>query len=261
MEPKETADESTERLQTLNELDDWLRRPMLALSFAWLVLVVAELAWGTSRLLEVFGTAIWVIFLLEFALRIALAPDKLAFLRANWLSALALLAPALRLVRVLRVLRFARLGRGLRLFRIVGTANRGMRTLRASMGRRRLGYVLALTCFVALLGAGGMLAFEPASEVEGGFTSYADALWWTGMLLTSLGSEFWPRTLEGTAPLLSAVHLWLRGIRLRHGEPRQLLRRRDAAAPDAETAGARDMALLRAETVPLRTSLEAAAQC
>ena len=42
-----------------------------------------------------------------------------------------------------------------------------------------------------------MLVFEPASEVEGGFTSYADALWWTAMLLTSMGSQFWPRTPEG----------------------------------------------------------------
>ena len=50
---------------------------------------------------------------------------------------------------------------------------------------------------MALLGAGGMLAFEPAAEVEGGFESYGDALWWTAMLLVTMGSEFWPRTPEG----------------------------------------------------------------
>ena len=42
-----------------------------------------------------------------------------------------------------------------------------------------------------------MLALEPASEVEGGFTSYGDALWWTAMLTTSIGSEFWPKSPEG----------------------------------------------------------------
>ncbi len=42
-----------------------------------------------------------------------------------------------------------------------------------------------------------MLAFEAAAEIEGGFTSYADALWWTAMLLTSMGSEFWPKSPEG----------------------------------------------------------------
>ena len=114
---------------------------MLVLSFAWLAIVLAELAWGSSRLLEVFGTAIWIVFVLEFGLRFALAPEKLPFLRANCLTVLSLLAPALRMlrmVRALRALRAARALRGLRLVRIVGTANRGMNALRASLGRRGL---------------------------------------------------------------------------------------------------------------------------
>jgi voltage-gated potassium channel len=166
-EPNVPAEEG-ERVQTLSELENWLHVPMLVLSFAWLALVFIEFAWGTSNLLEVFGTAIWAVFLGEFTLRFVLAPEKGSFLRANWISALALLAPALRLFRALRVLRLARAARtarGLRLVRVIGTANRGMNALRASMGRRGLGYVVALTLVVALQGAGGMLAFEPASEV------------------------------------------------------------------------------------------------
>jgi len=194
---RDEREEKAERYRALEQLEEWLQRPMLVLSFAWLALVVVELAWRGSRLLEVIGTAIWIVFLLEFALRLTLAPDKSEFMKANWLSALALLAPALRLFRAFRIFRVVRAARGLRLVRVVGSANRGMKALGASLGRRGLSYVLALTVLVMLLGAGGMLAFEPASEVEGGFTSYADALWWTAMLLTSLGSEFWPRTAEG----------------------------------------------------------------
>lgn len=194
----EARDETAaERWETLAQLDRWLRTPMLILSLAWLLLVITELVWGTSRLLETFGIAIWIIFLLEFALRLALAPDRPGFLRRNWLTVVALLVPALRLFRALRILRAARALRGMRLVRIVGTANRGMNALRSALKRRKLGYVVALTSVVALLGAAGMLAFEPASEVEGGFTSYGDALWWTGMLLTTMGSAFWPVTTEG----------------------------------------------------------------
>ena len=80
---------------------------------------------------------------------------------------------------------------------IVGTANRSMNALRKNLRRRGLGYVLGTTALVVLLGAGGMLAFEPASEVTGGFKSYGDALWWTAMLITTMGTDFWPRTLEG----------------------------------------------------------------
>lgn len=186
-----------ERLGALEQLDAWLRTPMLVLGFVWLVLVVVELVWGGSRLLNVFGTVIWAVFVAEFALRFTLAPEKWPFLRRNWITVLSLLAPALRMIRVLRVFRAARALRGLRLVRIVGTANRGMNALRVGLRRRGFGYIAGLTVLVALLGAGGMLAFEPASEVQGGFAGYGDALWWTAMLLTTMGSQFWPATAEG----------------------------------------------------------------
>ena len=168
--------EAEERLATLAELEEWLRTPMLVLSAAWLALVVAELAWGESRLLETVGTVIWVIFLAEFGLRLALAPDRLGFLRANWLSVVALVAPAFRLPRGFRLLRVARAARGLRLVRVVGTANRTMNALRATMRRPGLGYVLAVTALVNLPGAAGMYACERAPEVEGGFGGFGDAL-------------------------------------------------------------------------------------
>lgn len=185
------------RAGALEQLDAWLRTPMLWLSFAWLALVVYELAIGPGRLVETFGTAIWAVFIVEFAVRFALAPAKGLFLRRNWLTVLALVVPAFRLLRALRAFRVLGALRGLRLVRIVTTANRSMNALRVAMRRRRLGYVIALTLLVAVLGAAGMLAFEPAHQVEGGFTSYADALWWTGMLLTTMGSAFWPVTPEG----------------------------------------------------------------
>lgn len=256
--PTDEEIERSERLSVLEQLDDWLRGPMLVLSFAWLALVLVELAWGGSRLLEVFGTAIWVVFLIEFALRLALAPDKLLFLRSNWLSALALFAPVLRLfgaLRLLRLTRAARAARGLRLVRVVGTANRGMNALRASLGRRGLGFVLAFTVLVALLGAGGMLAFEPAGEIEGGFSSYGDALWWTAMLLTSLGSEFWPRTLEGRllCLLLSLYGFAVFGYIT--ASFASFFVGRDAASGEAEVVGSADLAALKAEIAALRAEM------
>jgi voltage-gated potassium channel len=36
-------------------------------------------------------------------------------------------------------------------------------------------------------------------EVDGGagFESYGEALWWTATVITTIGPEYWPRTLEG----------------------------------------------------------------
>ncbi len=44
------VESKTDRWETLKELDAWLQKPMLVLSFAWLVLVIVELTHGTSSL-------------------------------------------------------------------------------------------------------------------------------------------------------------------------------------------------------------------
>lgn len=249
--------EIEERLSTLKMLEQWLHVPMIVLSVVWLVLVTVELVWGESRLLELFGTIIWIIFITEFALRLALAPDRFVFLRANWISIVALVAPAFRLLRLFRILRFARAARGLRLVRIVGTANRSMNALRASLGRRRLGFVLAFTLIVTALGAGGMLVFEPAGKLDGGFTSYGDALWWTGMLLTSLGSNYWPKTLEGRVLCLLLSLYGFAVFGYITASFASFFVGRDAAATDGELAGLADIQKLQNEIGHLRSELAA----
>jgi voltage-gated potassium channel len=256
-EPQDvTVDASSkERWDALAELDDWLRTPMLVLSFIWLILVVIELVWGTFDILETFGTAIWIAFLIEFSVRFTLAPEKMAFLRRNWLTLIALIVPAFRLLRAFRFLRIARAARGLRLVRIVGTANRGMNALRASLSRRGLGYVTGLTVLVALLGAGGMFAFEPASQVDGGFESYTDALWWTGMLLATMGSEFWPRTPEGRILCFLLALYGFAVFGYITASFASFFVGRDAASERGEVAGSGEIAALRSEIAALRREI------
>ena len=186
----------TEREEALQQLQAWLEKPMLVLSFVWLALLLVELVWGLNRALWVLGQAIWVAFIAEFALALALAPDRLRYVRRNWLKALALLAPALRVLRLARIAPVARASRGLRLLRIVGSVNRGMNALGKAMRRRGFGYALALTLIVTLAGAAGMYALERDAP-GGGFDSYATALWWTAMIITTMGSEYWPATPDG----------------------------------------------------------------
>ena len=201
------------RWKLLRDLEDWLDLPMIVLRVIWLAIVIVELVSGETELLATVGTVIWIIFIAEFLFRLALAPDKSAYLKTSWLTIIALAVPALRIFRAIRLIRAARALRGVRLVRIVGTANRSMNALRTNLERRGFGYVVGLTLLVVGLGAAGMLNFESAREVRGGFTSYWDALWWTGMLLTTIGSEFWPQTTEGRilALLLSLYSLGVLG--------------------------------------------------
>ena len=189
---------NNERSEILGRLEQGLETPMIVLGFIWLALLIVELRWGLNPFLEILGTLIWAIFILDFMLRLVIAPQKFSYLKSNWLTVIALIVPAiriLRIVRVVRVLRVARAARGLRLLRVVTSLNRGMKAISASFSRRGFGYVLALTVVVNLAGAAGMYAFE--HEMPRGFASYGAALWWTAMLLTTMGTEYWPQTAEG----------------------------------------------------------------
>lgn len=195
----EQVDE-TERSGALHDLEEWLEKPMLVLGVVWLVLLVVELTRGLSSGFELLGTAIWGVFVLDFGLRLTLAPKKVAYLKRNWLTVISLLIPAVRVFRIFRVvrlLRLARATRGVRLVRVVGSLNRGMRTLGGAMARRGFGYVLALTLLVTFVGAAGMLAFEREAPDGSPLDDYGTALWWTAMIMTTMGSEYWPKTPEG----------------------------------------------------------------
>jgi voltage-gated potassium channel len=50
---------------------------------------------------------------------------------------------------------------------------------------------------VAFTGAAGMYQLEMDAPQGAGFANYSTALWWTAMLLTTMGSEYWPKTTEG----------------------------------------------------------------
>ncbi|MGK2935758.1 MAG: ion transporter [Gemmatimonadaceae bacterium] len=188
------------RWRELARLERWLDKPMLALAIVWLVLVVFELTTGLSPFMAAVGVTIWIAFIGDFVLRLVIAPDRASYLRANWLTAISLVVPVLRIFRTfraLRVLRAARSARGFSLVRVVGAANRGMNRLGDSMHRKGFGYVVALTLLVTVLGAAGMYAFERGHGGPAGITDFPSALWWTTMIITTMGSGYWPVTPEG----------------------------------------------------------------
>jgi len=170
---------------------------MVVLGFVWIGLLVVELAYGLSPLLMGVFNAVWAVFILDFTVRLILAKDRFRYLRFNWITAISLMIPAVRVLRVVRVLRLAPVVRGVRLVRLLTSFNRSMRALGRTMGHRGFGYVLALTLIVAFTGAAGMYAFEREAPEHEGFTSYGDALWWTAMIITTLGSQYWPVTVAG----------------------------------------------------------------
>jgi voltage-gated potassium channel len=185
-----------ERFELLRRLEGWLETPMLVLAFVWLVLLVLELTRGESRLFSQLGTGIWIVFVVDFAVKLVLAPDKSDYFKSNW-----------------------------------------------------------LTVLVTFAGAAGMYAFE--REAPGGPSSYGESLWWTAMIMTTLGSQFWPHTGEGRV-LCVALAFYAFGV---FGYVTATLATffvgRDATRSDAELAGAEQLAGLRTDVSALREEVRA----
>ena len=247
-----------EKRTLLRRLELWLETPMVVLGFVWLGLLALELTRGLTPALEMLGTAIWIAFIIDFLLRLALAPEKWAYVRRSWLTVLSLLVPALRVfrfARVFRVLRFGRGARGLRLFRILSSLNRGMRALGQTMGRRGFGYAVALSIIVVFAGAAGMYAFEKDNPDGRGLHDYASALWWTAMMITTVGSEYWPQTVEGRVLCLVLALDAFAVFGDVAGTLSSFFIERDAASNQAEIAGATSLEDLRQEVAALRADL------
>lgn len=187
------AQVARQRWRLLCQVSRALDIPMALLGLLWAVFLVVDLVWGLSPALARAANVIWGLFVADFALRFVLAPRKLLFLRRNVLTLVSLALPALRFLRILRLFRVAQ---SLRLVRVLTSLNRGIKSARRASRDRGLGYVLAVTVLVILLGGAGMHAFERDGPTEG-FRIYGDSLWWTAMLLTSIASEYWPRSPEG----------------------------------------------------------------
>lgn len=182
---------------------------MALLSLVFLGLVVADLAAPPDApyraWLDEASLALWGVFVAEFLLRLAIAPDHALFLRRHWFDVLVLAVPMLRWLRVAALARVLRGTRGLRamsIFRLASATRRGSRALARFLHASRAGYVAALTAVVVPVAAAGMLLIErdaPGSPIR----SYPDALWWSASLMTTIGSDLQPVT--GTGRVLAVA--------------------------------------------------------
>lgn len=225
----------------------------LGLVFLGLLLIdysaIALSAAAESRLFWTLQ-AIWVIFLIEFALRLVVAPAKGEFLRSNWLGALSLALPFLR---PLRAFRAARALRSLSLVRFLGGINRGIRVLRAVTRGRQFVWVGALTMMVMLAGAVGVRFFDRG--VEGApIQSFGSAIWWSAAMVTTINNELFAVSTEAR---VLAILMRVFAVSV-FGYITASIATYFIGAARAETNGGGDTETLREEIGALRLELAAA---
>lgn len=113
---------------------------------------------------------------------------------------------------MLRFVKYITFVRGSYLVRIISSVNRGMNVLRRSFGKKGFAYVISLTLIIVAVGAAGMMSFE--KEHSEYFQDYGSALWWTSMIITTMGSDYFPVSSEGRLLTLLLAVLWICYLRI-----------------------------------------------
>src|SRR5690606_703270 len=99
-----TKNTARSRYRLLHRLEGQLETPMFLLAILWLYYIVKELVVSLSPTEEKIVGIIWILFILEFLLKVWLAKDKARYIRQNWLTTLGLVVPAVRMFGLLRAL-------------------------------------------------------------------------------------------------------------------------------------------------------------
>ena len=125
-------------------------------------------------------------FLVEYLLKLWIAPHKWTFVRRNWIDLLAVL-PILRVFRLGRAVRLLRLFRLLRLVRIGAYLQQYVDAMNRRTSSRTVEneIILVYLLFSLVFGTVGILVFEKGHN--DGFETLGDGLWWCVVTLTTVG--------------------------------------------------------------------------
>ena len=125
-------------------------------------------------------------FVVEYLLKLIVAPNKRYFFRANFIDLLALL-PIMRIFRLGRAVRLFRLLRMLRVMRVGAVLEQRIEQVNAESQRFRVeNTVIAVYMFFSLVfGTVGIMVFEKGNNP--GFASLGDGLWWCVVTITTVG--------------------------------------------------------------------------
>jgi voltage-gated potassium channel len=188
---------SQEALDRFERQTAW---PMMALALAIIPLLVVpllvDLPSGAETTFFALDWLIWVAFVLEYGIRLYLAPNKRHFVSHNVIDLLFVLIPFLR---PLRILRSARAFALLRATRGAVVLLRAVDAVQDVLKRHKLGYTL-LIALVVVVGSGLLVATIEEASPDRNIKSIPDGLWWAVTTITTVGyGDRFPVTPIGRA--------------------------------------------------------------
>lgn len=235
MDPTDEA-----RRERWEELGNWpltIAALLFLGAYAWPILD-PDLTGPGATVFRVVTVGAWLMFAVDYAVRLALSNDRWAFVRANVFDLLVVALPVLRPLRLLRLVTLLSV-----LNRHAGSSLRG----------RVAVYVAGASGLVILVA--GLAALDAERDAPGAtITSFGDALWWAMTTVTTVGyGDTFPVTTTGR---FVAAGLMLCGIALigvvTASFASWLIERVSEVEEESEAATRRDIAALTREVRALR---------
>jgi len=119
------------KYRALYKLETGLEIPMFILSLLWLYLLIVDLVKGMGEIQNTIFYVIWFVFIFEYFLKLYLATDRWSYIKQNWITMLALIIPAFRVLRLLNAIRILRSASFISSTNIVRSLTSGKRFLAA----------------------------------------------------------------------------------------------------------------------------------
>jgi voltage-gated potassium channel len=184
------------REQLRREVRDYLNLPVVLAALLIVLLAYPWLSGHPSRVWRGAPVAvlftIWALLLLEFAVKFALAPNKIAYVRRHWWGLLIALVPVVGIVRLAIAIR--------QLASQDSVAAPHLAILR----RRGLDKLALISVLVTFIGATLALLFENGAHGTT-ITSWGVAVYWSAALITTVASQLYPVTPGGQAVSLALM--------------------------------------------------------
>ncbi|QYJ05266.1 potassium channel family protein [Nocardioides panacisoli] len=174
----------------MTRVESWERRteiPLVLLALAFLVayawpILDTTLDGDVRTWLWVVSWTVWAAFAIDFAVRLALAEQRVHYAKTHWYDVAMIALPMLRPLRLLRLLALTRL---------LG------RSATRNLARRVTTYVVGATVMTIGLSALAVVDAE-RGHPDANLTEVGDGIWWACVTVTTVGyGDHYPVTTEG----------------------------------------------------------------